>query len=1315
MPFPEWTPPREFDEYRLLKRLGHGAMGQVWLGRDTFLERAVAIKFIGFAVDSAEVRDRFLTEARAAARVQHPNVVAVHRVGMALGHPYTVTELLEGKALDALELPLPSDRVLDLGLQLARGLAAAHRRGVLHRDLKPANVFLTDTGEVKILDFGLAKLSPVPADSDASENVDAPFHHGRSSDGDTSEVRRAALDGQSAPMALAATASSPARPPARTLPRLHPNAPAAPNLVATFVSETRPSAPSRSVAPRSMSIFASESVMGTPLYMAPECWMGSPATSATDVYALGGLLYELLAGKPPPAYLPPGPIGVVVRAHGIRPLADVAPQVNADLARVVERCLALDPSSRYASGDAVREALEALLTSPALVRRRIEGNPYRGLLCFEAEHRAVFFGRQAEARAVLERLKSDGCVVVIADSGAGKSSLCRAAVLPACAEGALGEGRSWSCTTLVPGRRPLSALASALAAVLGSDELALERAISGDPESIPSIVRRGLGAARGLVLFVDQLEELATIGTTVAERDAFVRALLALCARGPGLRVLASMRSDLLGRVAALSPELPAVLSRNLLLLGPPSPEGLSDMITGPARLNGFSFESDDTVKALAAFGGRPGALPLLQFALTELWEARDEERHLLPRAALDGLGGAEGALARHADQTLARLSREEAAAAREVLLLLVSADDTRRRTPHEELVRGNPHRQAALDTLSHDRLVVARGGPGGDGYELAHEALVTGWPRLRDWLDDDAGTRALRERLERAATEWDRLQPKRGPQEGLWGPAQLAELERLSEWPLAESVKRFVQASRREQRRRRWRIPAVGASLLAAAIVAWGGTALHQQRQLSAQIAGRLRQGDEAASEAHALETEWRNARADAYRTFDQGNWKQGEDLWAHARTKEAAVESAASRATTAYESAVLLDASRSDTRARLADWLIERALSADDANDAQRRDELIARAALFDDSGTRAARLGEPAHVTLSVAPEGTHVRISRYHLEGFRYVLGDARDFVEGAFEPGSYLLELTAPDYAPVRLPILLARSESRSFTVRLLPAAKVPEGFVHIPVGRFLFGAAGDDEVRRTDFEAAPMHSVELGEYLIARHELTYGEYITFLRALPPSERHERLPHSTSPRAADQEVALTEQQGRFELVVRVAGPRYRAREGDALVYSARAARSAQDWSKLPVTGITPKDVEAYADWLDRSGKVPGARVCPELEWERAARGADSRMYPHAERLAPEDANYDETHGNTEGVFGPDEVGTYTGSDSPFGVSDLTGNAWEVVRAVRGGDGVVVRGGSFYVGQLAVRAVNQWVITHTFRSVENGARLCADVKR
>jgi len=147
--------------YEILAPLGAGGMGEVWRARDTRLDRDVALKVVHshFAAD-ADRLSRFEQEAKAAARLDHPNILVVHDVGSHEGSPYIVSELLEGKSLrDMLDGPLPPRRVVEFALEIARGLSAAHAKGIIHRDLKPENVFVTKDGRVKILDFGVAKLT----------------------------------------------------------------------------------------------------------------------------------------------------------------------------------------------------------------------------------------------------------------------------------------------------------------------------------------------------------------------------------------------------------------------------------------------------------------------------------------------------------------------------------------------------------------------------------------------------------------------------------------------------------------------------------------------------------------------------------------------------------------------------------------------------------------------------------------------------------------------------------------------------------------------------------------------------------------------------------------------------------------------------------------------------------------------------------------------------------------------------------------------------------------------------------------------------
>ena len=155
----EWTPPSELDEYKLVRPLGRGGMGSVWLAEDRLLDRQVAIKFVAEADLDPAMRERFEIEARAAARLTHANVVTVHRFGEIAGRPYLVSEYIRGDSLDALPKPIPWETALRHGLALSRGLAAAHRAGIVHRDIKPANAILTTEGEAKLVDFGLAKVA----------------------------------------------------------------------------------------------------------------------------------------------------------------------------------------------------------------------------------------------------------------------------------------------------------------------------------------------------------------------------------------------------------------------------------------------------------------------------------------------------------------------------------------------------------------------------------------------------------------------------------------------------------------------------------------------------------------------------------------------------------------------------------------------------------------------------------------------------------------------------------------------------------------------------------------------------------------------------------------------------------------------------------------------------------------------------------------------------------------------------------------------------------------------------------------------------
>jgi formylglycine-generating enzyme required for sulfatase activity len=156
-----------------------------------------------------------------------------------------------------------------------------------------------------------------------------------------------------------------------------------------------------------------------------------------------------------------------------------------------------------------------------------------------------------------------------------------------------------------------------------------------------------------------------------------------------------------------------------------------------------------------------------------------------------------------------------------------------------------------------------------------------------------------------------------------------------------------------------------------------------------------------------------------------------------------------------------------------------------------------------------------------------------------------------------------------------------------------------------------------------------------------------------------------------------------------------------------VYRGRDRRIAQDWRKFPVTGISADDAAAYAAWLAQTGRLPGARLCSEVEWERAARGADDRAYPGGGTPELDDINVDDTYG--QALRGPDEVGSHPASNSPFGLEDMSGNALECTVGEDGG--FILRGGGYWYDRKSAQVTNRAPFDRIVREASLGLRLCA----
>jgi WD40 repeat protein len=428
--------------------------------------------------------------------------------------------------------------------------------------------------------------------------------------------------------------------------------------------------------------------------------------------------------------------------------------------------------------------------------------PFKGLAPFDVDDAGVFFGRERLVAEMVAALAGASLLGIVGPSGSGKSSALRAGLLPALAEGVLPGSEHWAIALLRPGAHPVQALRDAVA-------------------TAPPSAR--------LVIAVDQFEELFTACRDEQERTAFADALVA-AVRDPRRRavVLIALRADFYGRCAAY-PELWRMLGANHVPVGPMRRDELRRAIESPAARAGLRVDPELADALIADVEGEPGALPLLSTALLELWQERDGRR--LTLTAYEHAGGVHGAVARLAERAYAQLAPEQQPRARGLLVRLAGVGEgeaaVRRRLPLAELER-TPDQSEVLAALADGRLVTVSG----DQAEVAHEALLREWPRLRRWLEEDADGRRLHHHLGAAAREWDA--GGRDPGELYrgarlaaaldWSAAHAPELE-----PAEEA---FLDASRSASGRATRRLRAVLATvagLLVLAVIA-GVVALNQR-----------------------------------------------------------------------------------------------------------------------------------------------------------------------------------------------------------------------------------------------------------------------------------------------------------------------------------------------------------------------------------------------------------------------------------------------------------------------------------------------------
>ncbi|MGH9265608.1 MAG: TIR domain-containing protein [Acidimicrobiales bacterium] len=438
--------------------------------------------------------------------------------------------------------------------------------------------------------------------------------------------------------------------------------------------------------------------------------------------------------------------------------------------------------------------------------------PYRGLESYDEEHARFFFGRDDDILRIVEKCRTSRFLAVLGPSGSGKSSLVRAGGVPALREGAVHGSEGWSIRVLTPGAHPLSMLAAQLRRLF--PEESMQRtvdAMRADERTLDLACSLGLAdrpPGHRVLLVADQFEEVFTLCTDAEERAAFLANLLyAATIPGGRVAVVAAMRADFYHRCAPY-PQLRALVAEEQFLVGPMSSDGMRMAIEEPAAMVGLELESGLTDTILGDVADRPGALPLLEYVLFELWLAR--RGRMLTLDAYVSMGGVEGALANRADAVYQAFTPAQQAIARRVLLRLTQpgegTEDTRRRAALSELVTRPEERadvEAVVTTLADRRLLTAsRDEVSGAGMvEITHEALIRGWPHLRRWINDDRDVLRAHRRLTEAAIEWDQS----GRDEGLlYRGARLAAWQERDASDLNELEREFVAASREREARER-------------------------------------------------------------------------------------------------------------------------------------------------------------------------------------------------------------------------------------------------------------------------------------------------------------------------------------------------------------------------------------------------------------------------------------------------------------------------------------------------------------------------------
>ncbi|QIS13590.1 hypothetical protein [Nocardia arthritidis] len=381
--------------------------------------------------------------------------------------------------------------------------------------------------------------------------------------------------------------------------------------------------------------------------------------------------------------------------------------------------------------------------------------PYVGLTAFQPEDADRFFGRRELIDELAEQLTRHRFVAVFGASGAGKSSLLRAGLIPRLRA----EAEPPTLVLMTPGAHPLEECAIQFARPCGATPGPLRDELAAEPRGLHRLVRQALvdrSPAAELVLVVDQFEEVFTLCHDAGERIGFINALLtAADADGSRCRIVIGVRADFYAHCTTI-PELAAALARAQVVVGPMTTDQLRQAIVGPATAAGIAVEGALLATLIGQATGQAGTLPLLSHALLETWRRR--RGNTLTLNGFQATGGIDGALTKTAEAFYGGLTERQQSVTRNLLLRMTApgagTEDTKRRITRAELDGADPDVEIVLDRLAKARLVTLDA----DTAEIAHESLIRAWPRLRGWLAEEREGLRIHRQLTESAAAWAEL-----------------------------------------------------------------------------------------------------------------------------------------------------------------------------------------------------------------------------------------------------------------------------------------------------------------------------------------------------------------------------------------------------------------------------------------------------------------------------------------------------------------------------------------------------------------------------